>query len=156
MKTKFATVFDEHQHYYTNAGSPEAPEYVLRVNENGCQELALTGYTNLYDEIQSHADSVDIHKILERFQNGEVVDFNARPSIYADITEMPKTFAEFYQRMIDCENYFNTLPNEIKEAFNFNCGEFIASIGTDKFTEVFNKDVVNNVEEVKEVTTNEE
>lgn len=156
MKNKFRTVFDEHQHYYTNAGSPVSPEYVLRVNESGVQELVQTGVTDLYSEIQSHADSVDIHKIIERFQNGDSIDFNQRPAIYADITEMPKTFAELYQRMVDCENYFNTLPNEIKEAFNYNCGEFIASIGTDKFDDVFSKDINNLIDDVKEVSTNEE
>ena len=64
----FETKWNREETQPTNAGSPIAPVYKLTADN----DLELDGEVNLYDEIQSHADSVDIYTILSRFEQGDV------------------------------------------------------------------------------------
>ena len=62
---KFGTKYGKHLVIETEPGSPEKIEYQLRVVD-GEEKLVVTGKSDWYAYIQSHKDSVDIHKILER------------------------------------------------------------------------------------------
>lgn len=130
---KFENQFREHKHFYSNVGSPIKPIYGLEVDKFGVTQLVEKGQENLYDYIQSHADSVDIHKILERFQNGDVDALNKYQGYYGDITEMPTTFADILNTVTKAEDLFNSLPVETREKFDFSCGKFIAALGSEAF-----------------------
>ena len=56
---------DQIKPVHAAVGSPTKTEFQLRIKDNN-EYLEPIGKTSLYDYIQSHADSVDIHKILER------------------------------------------------------------------------------------------
>lgn len=130
---KFENQFREHKHFYSNVGSPIKPIYGLEVDKFGVTQLVEKGQENLYDYIQSHADSVDIHKILERFQNGDSDALNKYQGYYGDITEMPTTFADVLNTVTKAEDLFNSLPVETREKFDFSCGKFIAALGSEAF-----------------------
>lgn len=99
---------------------------------------------NLYSEIQSHKESVDINCILERFERGDMNVLNRRSGIYLDVTDMPKSYAEMYQRIMDAEAQFKALPLNIREQFNHSPQEFFAAIGTDKWYDVFGHDALKD------------
>lgn len=98
---------------------------------------------NLYSEIQSHKESVDINCILERFERGDMNVLNRRTGIYLDVTDMPKSYAEMYQRIMDAEAHFKSLPLDIREKFNHSPQEFFAAIGTQKWIDVFGQNAQN-------------
>lgn len=132
----FPTKYSEHKPVYSDPGSPIKIEYQLRIIDN-CEEIVETGKSNLYEYIQSHADSVDITKILERCALIEDYSMlNRMPSQFMDVTEMPKTLAEAYAQVQDAKNFFDRMPVNIKETYNNNFVEFMSDLGSTKFQNV--------------------
>ena len=115
--------------------------------------MEVDGEVNLYDEIQSHADSVDIYTILSRFEQGDESVLSKRNGQYVDLTELPTTFAEMHQKIIDASNEFNALPLEIRSEYEFDVSKFIADIGSEHWFKLMNpvkKDTVSKTVEKSE------
>lgn len=89
------------------------------------------GNEDLYSYINSFADSVNIHVLLNRFKNGDTESLMQRAGAYIDISALPTNINEFMQLARNAENLFNSLPIETKNAFNNNVVEFISTIGDD-------------------------
>lgn len=151
---------DKRSEIFSDAGSPYKTEYQLRVVDNN-DTLDPIGESDLYSYIQSHADSVDIHKILERCA---LIDdysmLNKMPARFMDVTEMPKTLAEAYSKIQDAKEMFNRMPLDIKESYDNNFVNFIDSLGSEKFEKVvgefLNKEKMkNNPDKVDEVKSDE-
>lgn len=132
---KFYTQFHRRKFVPTEPGDPIKVTYAGRYDDCGRVVLMETGKINLQDEIQSHADSVDIHTLLKRFTNGDASALSSRQAIFADVTEMPKTYAEMLNKMIDMEQAFNHLDPEIKEKFGNSFQRFLAESNTESFAE---------------------
>jgi hypothetical protein len=94
---KFNTQYDARERIHTCSGSPLKQLFTGRYNERGQIELTEDGTENIYEYIQSFAESTDIHSILRRYQNGEVDVLSKVQGVYTDITEMPQTYAEALQ-----------------------------------------------------------
>lgn len=90
---KFNTQYDPRERIQTCSGSPLKQLFTGRYNERGQIELTEDGTENIYEYIQSFAESTDIHSILRRYQNGEVDVLSKVQGVYTDITEMPQTYA---------------------------------------------------------------
>lgn len=127
------------KHFYSNPGKRIHDTHILSVGDDGKKYLKKTGKVDVYRDIQSYADSCDIHLILDRYMKGDVEIINQVSAIYGDVTQMPKTLAEAYKKIVEGENYFAKLPIDIKNHFNNNPGEFFASIGTPEFDEFISK-----------------
>lgn len=130
---EYVTQYSEKKRIFSNPGDPIKLLYGLEVDEKGITDLVVKGKENLYDFIQSHKDSVDIHKILERFQNGDVDALNKYQGYYGDITAAPKTFAEALNTVIKAKDLFNSLPLEVRAEFDHSPEQFVAALGTEKF-----------------------
>ena len=130
------------------AGNPigEVYEYQL---VNDIKQLVPCGETDRQAIIDSYAESTDINNIIERFLNGDEAVVNVTRGTYGDFRNTPKTYAEMFQRMQDCENIFNSLPADIKEKFDNSVEKFWSNFGNDNFNEIFNS-FVNPIEDIKE------
>ena len=93
------------------------------------------GKENFYAYINSFAESVDIHVLLARFQNGDKEALLQRAGAYIDISALPTNLNEFIELSRNAESLFNTLPIEVKEKFNNNVVEFISTIGDKSWNE---------------------
>lgn len=124
----FRTQYDAHARVYQEPGTRIKTLYGPKYDENGVLYLIETGKANLYDEIQSHADSVDIHVLLQRYQQGDVGVLARLQGSYGDFTQMPKTFADALNTMIAAEQYFMGLPKDIRAKFNNSFQQFIAQM----------------------------
>lgn len=129
----FRTQFQPHDRVIANPGSRIKPVYSPVYDENGVLDLEQTGSENLYDYIQSHKDSVDIHKILQRFESGDVTALQKVQGMYGDFTEVPKTYAEALNAVISAETTFNSLPVETRAKFNHSFSQFLAQTGTEQW-----------------------
>lgn len=127
---------------FANPGDRFVKTYQPNIGSDGVLDLIEAEPFDLYESIQSHADSVDINLIISRFINGDVSVLNRREPMYFDATEMPKTYAEMYQKVIDAHNYFEQLPLEVREKFGHSPETFFALIGTDEWSEKM-KDFLN-------------
>lgn len=90
---------------------------------------------DFYAYINSFADSVDIHVLLNRFKNGDKEALVQRAGAYIDISALPTNINEFLELSRNAEELFNSLPIETKQAFNNNVVEFISTIGDDSWNE---------------------
>lgn len=134
---------------FTDSGSGIKIEYQLRIVD-GKRKLVEVGKTSLYDYIQSHADSVDIHKILERCSmENDYSYLNRMPSDFMDVTDMPRNLAEAYSAVQDAKNYFNRMPIDIKKEYNNSFGEFITDLGTKHFNDTVTR-FIDSVREKEE------
>lgn len=138
-KMKFSSQYDKHERVYSNPGDPIKIIYAGSYDENGKFELVEKGKENLYDYIQSNAESCDIYNILARFENGDETALNKVSGTYGDVTKMPKTYAEMLQTIYNAENTFNALPVELKQLFNNSSSEFIAQMDSPEMAAKFEK-----------------
>lgn len=127
------TQFMPHARVYSNPGSPIRILYGPQFDENGVMELIEVGRENLYDYIQSHKESCDIHVILERCARGDSSALMKRQAMYGDFTEMPKTYAEALNALAGAESYFNSLPVEIRAKFDHSFHKFLVSMNKPEF-----------------------
>ena len=129
-KFVFSTQYRPRTRFISNGGQRERILYQPKFDENGVMDLVESGREDLYDFIQSHADSVDIHVILARFQNGDVDALSRVQGAYGDFTNMPTTYADLLNKVNEGQSFFNSLPVDIRAKFNHNFAEFMA--GMDK------------------------
>ncbi len=133
MAVKFRTQFDSSERVYQPAGSPVKILYGPVFDARGVMSLEEIGKHDLYAEIQSHADSVDIHVILQRFEAGDTSVLSRIQGTYGDFTEMPRTFAEALNTIIAAEQYFDSLPVDVRARFDHSFSQFIASMDSPDF-----------------------
>lgn len=124
----FATQFKPHERVRQAVGSGDRILYTSQLREDGEIELIPSGKEDLYASIQSHKDSCDIHVLLARYRNGDVDALSRVQGAYGDFTEMPGTYAELLNALIAGENYFNSLPVEVKEKFGHSFEKFMVSM----------------------------
>ena len=129
-KLGFSTQYRPRTRFISNGGQRERILYQPKFDENGVMDLVESGKEDLYDFIQSHADSVDIHVLLARFQNGDVDALSRVQGAYGDFTNMPTTYADLLNKVNEGQSFFNSLPVDIRAKFNHNFAEFM--VGMDK------------------------
>lgn len=156
----FKTKYDEREKVITESGSGFSPIFSLKSKEAGVIDLEITGEKDLYQEIQSHAESVDIKNILLRYELGDTSALEKRQGQYIDITDLPTNFADIMKTVITAENQFNELPLEIRKEYNFSPSEYIADIGSEKWLGLLGlktekEEPVEKKEPVKEKTLEE-
>lgn len=119
----------------SNPGSPFKTEKLLQVVD-GRYDLVEVGQSNLYNEIQSHKDSCDIYKLLERYQAGDVSALSKVAGQYLDITDAPKTLSEAYTFVSNAEKFFSKLPLKLREEYDFDPSKFISDLGSPRCNEL--------------------
>ncbi len=142
---RFKTQYDARERIETNPGNPIKQLYTGCYNERGQVELKEDGTENIYDFIQSFAESTDIHSILRRYENGEVDVLEKVQGFYGDVTDMPKSYAEALQRISDSEKVFMSLPVEVRAKFGHSFSEFLAASNDADFLERLGVQVTDSV-----------
>lgn len=132
---KFRTQFDRTTFPPSEPGSGVKITYSGSYDDRGRVVLKESGKVDLYGEIQSYAQSVDIHTLIKRFTNGDPSALSARQGLFADVTMMPTTYAEFLNKMISMENGFNALPIDVKAKFGNSFQQFLAESSALDFAE---------------------
>lgn len=124
---QFKTQYDARERIQTNPGSPEHITYAGHYDEKGRVVLEESGRENIYDFIQSHADSCDIHVLMKRYQNGDVNALSQAQGFFGDVLDFPKTYAEALNHMNEMERQFMSLPAETRQKFGNSFSEFLAA-----------------------------
>lgn len=148
---------EERKRYYSNPGDPIRIVYGSRIDKHGNIIVEPKEKENLYEYIQSFAESTDINLLVKKFEAGDITALNKREGQFLDLTQMPTNYFEMVNKINDSKYEFDRLPIEIKEKFDNNVNKFIASIGQDDWFEKLGfvkkeKPIeVEKKEEVKEV-----
>lgn len=149
QKNKFRTQFDRKSVPYPETTSI-VTDYQLSLAPDGKEVLVAVGEHDIYPEIQSHAKSVDINEIVLRHQRGDIDVLAQRAGLYGDFTNMPTSYAELYQNVLDAQAYFDSLPLDIRQKFDHSFSKFFTSIGTPEFNAVFTQPVVDGAADVED------
>ena len=86
------------------------------------------------EKINADVDKTDMAYILRQMQLGDMAAFSRMPN-YADISEFPTNYQEVLQVMIDRERDFYAMPLEVREKFNNNFNQWLATMGTKEWFE---------------------
>lgn len=124
---QFKTQYDARDRIFSDPGSPEHITYAGYYDDKGRVVLEESGRENIYDFIQSHAESCDIHVLMKRYQNGDVNALSQKQGFYGDFLDFPKTYAEALNHMNEMERQFMALPVETREKFGNSFSEFLAA-----------------------------
>lgn len=124
---QFKTQYDARDRIFSVPGSPEHITYAGHYDDKGRVVLEESGRENIYDFIQSHAESCDIHVLMKRYQNGDVDALSQKQGFYGDFLDFPKTYAEALNHMNEMERQFMALPVETREKFGNSFTEFLAA-----------------------------
>lgn len=140
MAQKFRTILDsDSSKFISNSGSPFLQEYHYDVDKNGVKRLVKKdSKINVYEKIQADYDSTDINKIMLRFSLGETEVIDVKKGFFADVTGMPATYAELFDRVEDCKEYFDSLPPDLKAMFDNSYSEFFTEYDSKGFIDKIN------------------
>lgn len=124
----FRNVYTECSPIFSNCGEKTRPNYKPMYNENGSYTLVEDGVIHSYDDIQSWKATCDMSTIIERYiRTGDSSILNHRVGFYADVTDLPTNYAELANTLHNADLFFNALPADVKEQFEFNPAKFFAT-----------------------------
>lgn len=130
QKIKFRSAYSGHENYFSPTGDGYNDEYEYKLNAKGQKTLVKNGRRDVLSEIQQYKEDVSIENILAKVAVGDYTDF--RPDgIYQDTTQIPNNLNEARAVMLDLENYWNTLPAEVREKFDNSLETFITQAGSE-------------------------
>lgn len=133
MRNKFARVPDDFSEFKSPPGDLFHDVLSPCFRPDGTIELKVTDRVDIKMEINSHRDETDMAYILSRLMVGDDSVLNPRPPMYGDFTQMPKSYVEMLNMVIDGERYFDSLPIETRREFDNDRGKWFASIGSDSW-----------------------
>lgn len=132
---QFKTQYDARERLFSNPGDPIHITYAGHYDDKGRVVLEESGRENIYDQIQSHAESCDIHVLMKRYMNGDVSALSQAQGQFLDVTDFPKTYADMLNFVNDMERSFMSLPPEVRAEFGNSFSEFLAASGAPDFLE---------------------
>lgn len=131
MRNKFARVPDDFTSFKSPVGDLFHEVLSPSFRSDGIIELKVSDRIDIKKEINSYRDETDMSYILSRLMVGDDSVLNPRPPMYGDFTDLPSSYAEMLNMVIDGERYFNSLPLETRNKFDNDRGKWFASIGSE-------------------------
>lgn len=129
----FRTMYEPHERVVANLGSRIHKLYSPEFSKDGSMDLVESGQEDLYAFIQSHAASVDINVLLQQYKNGDPTALSRAQGAFGDFTQMPGTYAEMLNSVIKGEEYFMSLPVEVRAKFDHSFQKWLITAGQDQW-----------------------
>lgn len=124
---KFAPWRKSAERVSSDPGSRIKKKYSAYYDDEGRLQLEQVGTIDLYEEIQSYAESVDINTILARYAMGDAEVLQKTQGFYFDATEVPKNTADLLNKLMKAEYEFDKMPIEFKERFGNDFTRFLCT-----------------------------
>lgn len=115
------------------AGDRIKVTYSPVVNDDGTIDLVPAGKQDLQELYNSQAAGCDMHLIVSRYLAGDTSVLERVQGIYGDVSHFPRNNAELLQRVIDGERAFDSLPKDVKAAFDNDFRKWFATAGSDEW-----------------------
>lgn len=78
---------------------------------------------------QSFKDDCDVNRIMKRFQQTGIVDHvNKFAGDYGDYTDLPQSYHEACNQVLEAESMFMSLPSTVRSHFDNDPGKFLAAV----------------------------
>lgn len=150
------TPYKNYEFKESPSGTGMETVYQWKYNNDGTRELEMVDEKNVYHEIQQYKEDCDIVNIISRL--GGINNLQQLPprGVYADMTQLPKNLYEAVELQEKAKNSFLKLPKEIREDFNNDMLQFMASIGTEKWNSSLKKYEENQKSKMIQTSKNKE
>lgn len=126
--------------YKSESGSQYLQEYEYKLNKTGHKMLVKKdSQIDVYSRIQADRDSCDINILMQRFALGDTEALNINKGFFLDTRDMPKTYAEVFERGLEAEQFFEGLPTDLKEMFDNSHTVFFSEMGSKSFDDKVSK-----------------
>lgn len=130
----------DREKFISDSGKPYLEQFEYQVDKNGYRELVKTDRKeDVHARIQADYDSTDINKLMARFALGDSQALDQRSGFYGDVTKLPSNYAELFNRVEECKQYFDHLPVDVKQLFDNSYEVFFASYGSKEFDDKISK-----------------
>ena len=111
----------------SEVGSPIKEVFSSKLDSDGNIVLEKVGEENIYDYIQSFAESVDINSIMARYQNGDVDALNKVQGFFGDFTDVPDSWVDVLNTVNRGRENFERMPIEFKEKYGNDFARFVCT-----------------------------
>lgn len=135
--------------FVTSAGNKEHILYSPKVLDSGMIKLVESGKENIQDKINSFRDTCDMSFILQRLAMGDSSVLNKKIPNYGDFTQMPKSYAEALQLVINAEKDFYDLPLDTRNKFDNDYKQWFAQAGSTEWLDKMGIMTVKDIEPEK-------
>lgn len=115
--------------YKSNPGSRYKQTYHGEVGTDGIIRLVCDDVIDIQEKMQSYEPSTNIYNILSHLSPSEFAAMEPPSGGLIDFTDMPKTYAEALQLVINGQNSFMKLPLEVRQKFNNDFNQWFATSG---------------------------
>ena len=132
MRNKNAMVSDPND-FFTCSGDKFRIIFSPVIQPDGSIELVESGKDDIQEMIDSYRDQTDMAYILQRMAMGDSSVLNQKEPMYGDFTQLPKTYAEALQLVIDREKQFMQLPLDVRKAFDNDFKKWFAQSGSEEW-----------------------
>lgn len=123
----------------TEPGSPFEWTWKEQYDKNGYCTVVHDRQFNMQEEIQSHAESVDLEILIARYESGDLDALNQKQPSFADIIDVPNSYADVMNMRAATKRYFYDLPIEVRSEFNQDFEQFAAQLGSEECNAIFEK-----------------
>lgn len=131
MRNPFAKVSNPSD-FVSQPGDEFHIEYSSRLMPNGTIQLTPCGKTDISASINSYKDQTDIAFVLERLEAGDT-SMLSPTMLYGDFTNVPKTYADAVNMLLDVKHDFEQLPLEVRKEFDNDVMKYMESAGSDSW-----------------------
>lgn len=130
----FRTPVSERKVVHSKTGERFEKELALMTDDKGIEKFYVKSKTDTYEKIQAFAEDCKIENILLRCRDlGDYSMLNQAEPMYADISDMPKSYIEAHNKIQKMEQNFNDLPLEIRNKFDNSFTKYLAEAGSENW-----------------------
>lgn len=134
---KFRNLYSDPVRIVSESGSPDAVKTGW-IRKDGEWKHVVKETYSIYELIQSSRDSVDLQRIVERYENGDSTALNRVQGSYFDLVNLPKNYSELFEAVNICNDTFDKLPIELKSKYHNSAHYFWSKVGTKELDDDIN------------------
>lgn len=145
---------NRHDRFFTEPGTSKKILYSPVVQDDGTIVLVESGVVDTDEVMEIEAQSCSLENILSRYANGDLDALNRFEPIYADVSDFPKTYAEFLQHAINAENGFHRLPKDIQDKYGNSWERWLMDTGSEDW--IHTMSVLSNKSDFQDPSASQE
>lgn len=116
---------------FSEPGSDIYFERKLVKNDEGFDELIVTGKRSISSMINAWADYCDMAYIISRLNAGDSSVLNVVPEQYGDVSDLPYDHRAALDTVVSARTYFDNLPEETRQKFDNDFTKWFSDAGSD-------------------------
>lgn len=121
------------ERFFSCPGERIKQNYTASRLGDGVIRLVPSNTVDLKEYINSFAESCSIEHILALCAAGDTSVLSRAQGAYMDTTQMPKTFRDVLDIVIDGRTKFDSLPAEIKQKFDNDFEQWFSDAGSENW-----------------------